>query len=62
METARRAFFTSSGKRFLEHFDFHRLAAQPALELPHTLFKLPGSADGHDVFIGFDGDLTALGT
>jgi hypothetical protein len=36
--------------------------SQPALELPHTLFKLPGSADGHDVFIGFDGDLTALGT
>ena len=59
--TADGLFFPSSGERFLKHLDFHCLAARQALELPHTLLKLPGSAGGHHVFIGFDGDLTTLG-
>ncbi len=54
-------FFPSDGERPPEHLDFHGLAAQKALQFTHALFEITGFAGCDDIFIGFDGDLTALG-
>jgi hypothetical protein len=59
--TARRAFFPSGGERFLEDLDFHGLTAEQAFQLTDAQFEIASFTGCDDIFIGFDGDLTALG-